>query len=139
MVRLDKICDIERAVKGKVYPKGCTAIQVSATKGDVIYLEEDREIEVSKYAVVIPKIDVDGLYLFTVIEQQMPMFLERYKTGLNLQIETLKYIHIPKKHIKTQRLISSFIRLFDLYYQQEEKIIELEQELKKNVLANMFV
>lgn len=139
MVRLDKICDIERAKNGKVYPDGTVLIQISATRGQTILLEKDSFVKPSMYACLIPKVDIDSLYLKTCIDGQIETFLSKYANGINIPVDNLKYIRIPKKHIKTQRMISSFIRLFDLYYQQEEKIIELEQDLKKNMLENMFV
>ena len=55
-VKLIDIAKIERAKKGIVYDKGTILIQVSATDGQVLYLEVVSEIS-TKYAVVIPLIE----------------------------------------------------------------------------------
>ena len=54
--KLPDVATYERAKKGKVYPKGCTLLQVSATKGQLVYLHEDQTVD-SKYCVIEPDRD----------------------------------------------------------------------------------
>ena len=53
-VKLLDLVDIERAKKNKVYNKGNIIIQVSASKGQIFYLEEDTTVE-SQYIILTCK------------------------------------------------------------------------------------
>lgn len=53
-VRITDVAELERAKKNKIYEKGCTLIQISATDGQVVYLENTGNVGV-QYLVVIPK------------------------------------------------------------------------------------
>ncbi|MDO4605233.1 MAG: hypothetical protein Q4B23_04570 [Helcococcus sp.] len=139
MVRLNKICKIERAIKNKIYPKGTVLIQISATRGQTRLLKKDCTVPPSMYACIIPKVDIDSLYLKFCIDEQMEEFLSKYKQTINIPINNLKYINISQKHIKDQKLISELIKLFDLYKEQEQLLVDLLIILKKYFLENLFV
>lgn len=90
-VNLPDVCIIEnRPQKNVVYKKHTILIQVSATKGQVLLLNNDKEVE-SKYALLTAKQGVNPVYLFLVIELFFPSFFKRYKQGLNLNPEDLKH------------------------------------------------
>ena len=59
-VNITELANIERS-SGKVYPAGCTLIQVSATRGQVLYHAEEAEIP-SHYAVFFPNDKAFHLY-----------------------------------------------------------------------------
>ena len=139
MAKLNKICKIERSLKNKIYHKGTVLIQISASKGETILLEEDSVVKPSMYACIIPEVDIDSSYLKISIDEQMSEFLSKYKSGLNIPIDNLKYLNISNKHIKEQRVIAEFVRLHTLYKKQTELLIDLELDLKKYFLSNMFV
>lgn len=137
-MRLDEVCKIERVKKNKVYPKNTILLQVSATKGETILLNKDSSAE-SKYVALLPKIDIDPIYLHEMIKMQMDGFLNEYKTGPNIQIETLKHIDIPIKDIKEQKIIASITNIWESYFKKVEAQITLEEELKKVMLNKMFI
>lgn len=137
-MKLTEICEIERVKKDKLYPKDTILIQVSATQGDTILLEEAQECE-SKYVALTPKIDYEPVFLFESIKLSMDSFLERYKAGPNIQVEAFKFFDVKMVPIKKQRQIAITIKIYDLLYKKWEKIIELEKDLKKNMLDSMFV
>ena len=47
--KITEVAEVERAVKGKVYPAGCTLIALSATKPEPEYAPDSGEIE-TRYA-----------------------------------------------------------------------------------------
>ena len=49
-IKIKDICTWERSKKGKMYPAGCWCVQVSATKGQMAYVDVPQEVE-SKYCV----------------------------------------------------------------------------------------
>lgn len=70
---ITEVAQFERANKSKIYSKGATLVQVSATKGDVLQLEEDGPVE-SKYVVIETKGQILPDYLFFAIKHAFPPF-----------------------------------------------------------------
>ena len=64
-VNITELANIERS-SGKVYPAGCTLIQVDATNGQVLYHVEEAEVP-AKYAVVTANDKVLPKYLYHMI------------------------------------------------------------------------
>ena len=79
-VKLLDLVDIERAKKNKVYEKGNIIIQVSASKGQIFYLEEDTTVE-SQYIILTCKNNkiINTKYLYYVINDLLPKFLAKYQ------------------------------------------------------------
>lgn len=138
MVKLTEICEIERVKKDKLYPKDTILIQVSATQGDTILLEEAQECE-SKYVALTPKIDYEPVFLFESIKLSMDSFLERYKTGPNIQVEAFKFFDVKMVPLKKQRKMVKLIRIFSLLYKRFLLMSRLQNELRTYFLAKMFV
>ena len=134
---LKDIAEIERARSGKIYPKGTSLVQISATRGQVVYLEEDSEVE-AHYATIIPAIDCEPRFLNLSIERAIPEFTRAYQTGLNIQIGAFDFMKVQLPHIRTQRVAVKFIKLFDLQFKRAELQIQLEKDVKKNMLHHMF-
>lgn len=112
-VCLTEVVEIEpRPTKGKIYPVGTIIIQISATKGQVLYLRTPSQIE-EKYAVLIPKEDIEPFYLFTVIKKFFPKFFYQYRQGLNLKAEVLAEFYFPLHQDKNkQQQIIKMLRCF---------------------------
>lgn len=104
-----EVADLEnRPRKGKIYPVGTIIIQVSATKGQILYLREEKEIG-EQYAVIQPKIN--SFYLFIAIKKFFPPFFERRKQGLNFKAEELKELNLDiHQDAMRQKLIASMMK-----------------------------
>lgn len=136
--KLTEVAQIERAKKGKKYPAGCTLIALSATKGDVEYLEEAGEVE-TRYAVIIPDTSiVTEKYLYCAICFFFPEFLHRHRTGINLQFEELKYLQVAVHSLADQKEFVNELQQIDRRIKQEEEIITKTQDLKKSMLGRLF-
>lgn len=112
-VRLLEVADIEfRAKKGKIYPKGAILAQISASRGQLVYLREDSEVG-SKYAVILPKADYQGFYLFCIMSQSYRQFFECYKQGLNFVPQDLTKFELT---IHTKKKTREIIERMFAYY-----------------------
>ena len=136
-IKLTDIADIERAKKGKMYDAGCVIIQVSATDGQIYVLNEIQEVE-TKYAVIIPKIDVNGFYLKIAIEKELPKFLHQNQTGMNLQMDSFNTLKIKLHNRETQDYLEQILKKYDDGLEKEREIIDELKDMKKYYLANMF-
>lgn len=136
-VKLIDVADIERAKKGKMYDAGCVIIQVSATDGQIYVLNEIQEVE-TKYAVIIPKKDVNGFYLKAAIEKELPKFLHQNQTGMNLQMDSFNVLKIKLHNRETQDYLGQILKKYDDGLEKEREIIEELKDMKKYYLANMF-
>lgn len=103
-VRLTDIAAVERVKKGIVYKANTIFIQVSASKGQTIIIDNDMEMG-TQYVSVIPKIDINAKYLKISIDNEMEQFLQKYQTGLNIQVDTFKHIYIYIFMIKKHKSI----------------------------------
>lgn len=136
-IKLTDIVDIERAKKGKMYDAGCVIIQVSATDGQIYVLNEIQEVE-TKYAVIIPKKDVNGFYLKAAIEKELPKFLHQNQTGMNLQMDSFNTLKIKLHNRETRDYIEKILKKYDDGLEKEREIIDELKDMKKYYLANMF-
>lgn len=134
-----ELADIERAVKGKIYPAGCTLIPLSAATSTPNKLTTDEgEIE-TRYAVVQPHIDVNPVYLFAIIEREYPHFKAKYMTTINLQFGQLKNLEVeyhPNK--KTQNRIAELLEAAEKLSKKEKYVIEKLKKEKAYFLGTMF-
>lgn len=136
-VRLSEIAKWERAKAGKTYPEGCTLLQISATRGQLVYLDHTGPAD-SKYAVIEP-VGVSGFYLFCLLESQMPEFLKTHQTGLNIRPEVLNEMtvnHYPDPAIQTE--IELRMQRKDEGIRLKEKQLEKLQQIKAFLLENCF-
>lgn len=136
-VRLPDLASWERAKAGKVYPAGCTLLQISATRGQLVYLGQERTVD-SRYAVIQPKA-VSGFYLFCLLESQMPDFLRTHQTGLNIQpavLNEMEVTHYPDPAV--QKEIEMILAFKNSQIESEEAQIKKLTELKRYLLGNCF-
>lgn len=98
-VHLYDVAEFERSRKGVIYPEGSILIQVSATKGQLVYMDAPAEVD-SKYGVITPK-GIEPKYLYYILEMVLPGFLARYQTGLNINPDIFKHleftVHIDRE------------------------------------------
>jgi type I restriction enzyme M protein len=136
-VNLTDIADIERSKKGKIYPAGCTLIQVSATRGQMQLLEKEGAVE-SKFAVIMPK-DINKEYLFEVLTMTMPSFLARYQTGLNIKPEIFNFLKLQiHRDRKIQQFVVDVMRQMSNSINRVEREVEDFKNIKKYHLDGMF-
>ena len=136
-VNLLSLVDIETAKKNKIYKKGCIIIQIHATRGQIYYLNEDKTVE-SKYAVLIPK-NVCGHYLYYILEKELPHFLKKHQTTLNIQPEIFKYLELViHDDIQTQEYIAEILSHIDNLIGAEQKLLEEFKDLKDYHVDKMF-
>lgn len=138
VINLLDIATIERSKKNKTYKKGSILIQLSATKGQMIYLDDDTKVD-SKYGVFeTDKDKVEPRYLYYVLKMSMPDFLTRYQTGLNIKPEIFDSFKVKvHRSLEVQKIIVKILDSFNV--DLEEKEVEKYKKIKEYHLDNMFV
>lgn len=136
--KLVDIAMIERATKGKEYPAGSILIQLSASNGQILYLDSVQQVE-TKYAVVTLRENYDSKYIFYALQNSMPEFIAKYQSDINLQYESLKYLQIfVHEDIETQKHIVALFEELEWEIKGEEKIIDKYKNVKKGYLDKIF-
>ena len=138
LTKITELASIERS-SGKVYPAGCTLIQISATRGQVLYHAEEAEVP-TKYAVITANDKVLPKYLYHMISFQADAFFHAIQTGLNIQMDTLDEMKL-KIHtdLKEQAEIAKHLDVIEKMEAKEEATIELLKQAKQTHLSKMFV
>ena len=136
-VNITELANIERS-SGKVYPAGCTLIQVSAARGQVLYHVEEAEVP-AKYAVVTANDKVLSKYLYHMISFRADAFFHAIQTGLNIQMDTLSEMKL-KIHtdLDKQAEIVRYLDVIEKMETKEEATIELLKKAKQTNLSEMF-
>lgn len=135
-----ELVNIERSKKNKVYSKGSILIQLSATRGQMLYLEKESTVD-SKYGVMTIKDSyINSKYLYYMLSVQMEHFLRIYQTGLNIVPDIFKYM---KLQVHDNRNIQDKIQTMFDEVEKIEKAYQEDIENWKNIkqyhLENMFV
>lgn len=137
-VNINEICNVERAVSGKIYKAGTCFVKLSASDEFVGQIREPGEIE-SRYAALEPKDSVNGAYLHIAVSRAFPGFLRRYRTTINLQFDTLEHFFVDWHDDKdAQDYIVSTVGMVGREIREIEKQIECEKEMKRWYLRKMF-
>lgn len=138
-VKLLDLVQIERAKKDKIYNKGNIIIQVSASKGQIFYLDQHTTVE-SQYVVLTCNNKViNTKYLYYIISDLLPEFLAKYQTGINIQPEVFNYMELViHNDIKTQEHIAKIFDKIDEDIKKEEELLKQYQDFKKYHLDKMF-
>lgn len=137
-VKLLDIASIECATN-KEYSPGVTIVQVSATRGQVEYVNEAKTIE-SKYVVLKPCDKFDSKYFYFAVKNSADNFFYKFQTGLNMKVEDFKHmeldveddINIQKEQVKNMEIIERAILL------SEQELSEV-MEFKNIMLSKLFV
>lgn len=104
--KITEVADIlGRPKKNQMYPEGCICLQVSASKGELLYLDTSQQVD-AKYVVIKPR-NVIPFYLYLMIEKAMPEFLYKYRQGLNISAHDIKHMEVVcHTDVETQALIA---------------------------------
>lgn len=135
---LKDVATWERAKAGKVYPAGCSALQISATKGGIFYLDGPQEVE-SKYVVITPSNDIEHFYFNIVLKRNINKFLYAYKSGLNIQANDVGHYPIDLHDYDKQVEIAKVVTKLDAMAEQKKQTAETLQNFKSESLHSMFV
>ena len=138
-VKLLDLVDIERVKKNKIYDKGNIIIQVSASRGQMFYLYNDDILE-TKYVILIPKTKkINMKYLYYILQDELPIFLKKYQTDINIQPEIFKYLDLSiHNDIETQNHIVNILDKLDERTKKEEELVLLFKDFKEYHLNKMF-
>lgn len=128
--RFSDVAVWERAKKNKVYPAGCTLLQVSASKGETLFLSGPSKVE-SKYCVITPDMQqIDPHYFYIVLKKELPDYLKKMQTGLNIvpsilddmplrwhadrevQLQIAQYWEVIEQEIENETAVLQGIRQF---------------------------
>lgn len=135
---IKEIARFERANKSKIYGKGATLIQVSATKGEILQLEEDGMVE-SKYVVVESKGKILPDYLFFAIKHAFPPFFQKWRTGLNLQVSNIVKLEIRfDDDVEVQKQFIQEIQAILKLKKAYEEEIKAYEDIKKDMFTIFF-
>ena len=138
-INVNEICNVERAVSGKIYKAGTCFIKLSAVDESVGQIREPETID-SRYAALEPKADINTAYLYIAISRAFPDFLRRYRTTINLQFDTLKHFVIDWHDDQdAQAYVVDQISTVDRDIEYWENMIEREKEIKRWYLSKMMV
>lgn len=139
IISLMDVCEFERSRKGKVYKAGTITIQVSATRGQMSFMETDGNVEPKDGAFTVTGKGIYPKYLYYVMRLAMPHFLERFQTGLNINPEIFKMMRL-KVHTdqSTQKTIVNILDRFEMLGSAKEQATERLKDVKKYHLENMF-
>ena len=109
-VKLTEVADIIPRSDGQTdYPQGTILVQIAAvsnTSQYIRYLPAGGKIDgknPDKYAVVLPSEEVNSRYLYELMKWELPQFYRRYRQGLNLVGEHLKFMRLPPLADKKQQ------------------------------------
>lgn len=134
-----EVCTMERAKPEKEYAGGSTLVQLSATRGNVEFLEKSGTVA-CHYAVLSPRNGFRGRYVYHSIEKAFPEFIYKYQTGINLQFDTLKDLVIPvHRSVETQKYVEDVMVTIDGLVQKEQAACDGYNMVKQFYLRTMFV
>lgn len=137
-VELLDIATFERSKKKKTYPSGSILIQVSATKGQLIYMDHDGLVD-SKYG-VIQTDKVEPKYLYYILDMVIPDFLRRYQTGLNINPSIFKHLKFAvHDDRRIQKMIISILDSMQFGIENEKRQIDEWNKLKQYHLDGMMI
>ena len=136
-VKLLDVASVERA-RNKKCQICATIVQISATRGQVEYVDEAKTIE-SKYVVLKPCDKLDSKYFYFAVKNSADEFFYKFQTGLNMKVENFKHmeldveddINIQKEQVKNMEIIERAILL------SEQELSEVK-EFKNTMLSKIF-
>lgn len=137
-VKLEDVAEYGRAKEGFVYPRGTSTLQISATKGQIDYLEVPREVHTKEVA-IIPQSGINPKYFNIVMQKNVEQFLLKYKTGLNIQEKEVGNFPIELHNPETQEAISKIFDFLDGEERQIQAEINTLETMKSTMLDYMMI
>lgn len=107
-VKLVDVAEFGRAKKGYIYPRGASTLQISATKGQIGYLDEPSEVP-PKHVVIIPQAGINPKYFNYVMHKSIEQFMYKYATGMNIQEKEVGNLSIPLHNLDTQKAVGELL------------------------------
>lgn len=133
------LCKVERAVKGKLYPKGTCYVKLSAVDEFVGQLKKEGEIE-SRYAALVPKEGTREKLLLIALKMDFPEFIYSHRTTINLQFKELQYLRIRwEEDEKKVARIEWAGDVLERIQEAEERMLKKLTEVKRWYLSKMFI
>lgn len=136
-VKLEDVAEYARAKKGKVYPAGTSTIQISATRGQIGYLDKLSEVE-TKYVAIIPQAGINPKYFNIVMQKNVEEFIYKYGSGLNIQEKDVGKFPIQLHNSETQDAIAKALGYVEGQEQIAQQEIDSLKELKNTLLNKMM-
>lgn len=137
-VKLEDVAEYARAKKGWIYPAGTSTIQISATRGQIGYLDKPSEVH-TKHVAVVPQAGINPKYFNIVMQKNVEEFIYKYGSGLNIQEKDVGKFPIQLHNKETQDAVA---KMFG-YVEEQEQIAQTEisnlKNMKSNSMDNMFV
>lgn len=137
-VKLEDVAEYGRAKQGHVYPRGATTLQISASRGQLGYLNDSSEVP-TKNVVIIPQAGIDPRYFNYVMQKNIDVFMRKYATGINVQENEVGQFPIEIHNSDTQKAVVELLDFLD----EQEQIIQGEidglNKTKKAMLNMMMI
>lgn len=137
-VKLEDVAEYGRAKQGHIYPRGASTLQISATRGQLNYLEVPQEVH-SKEVVVIPQAGINSRYFNIVMQKNIDRFLKRYATGINIQEREVGNFPIELHNQDTQEAIVKMFDIADREEREAQEELAALLEMKKTLLDAMMI
>lgn len=137
-VKLADVADFERARKGHVYPKGTSTLQISATRGQIGYLEQAGTIK-NKDAAIIPAAGINPRYFNLILQRNIDEFMYKYATGLNIQEKEIGNFPIEICNLETQEAVARMVMFVGDKKAEAEHQLAYLKELKQALMQRMML
>ena len=151
MNRFDLICKslieiarVERAQSRTIYPEGTIYVQVSACPKytyQIWHLSSKRGHLESKYAVVIPLIEVVPAYFILALESVTKEWQKKYiGDAINISMDLFRFLRVSyHPDLQTQMEIVRKMQVIDQAIEAEQAQVNLNKEAKKWFLDRMLI
>lgn len=137
-VKLEDVAEFSRAKQGHVYPRGASTLQISATKGQIGYLNYPKYVH-TKEVVIIPQAGIDTAYFNIILQKNVEAFMQKYATGINIQEHEVGNFPIQLHNLETQKVIAKMMKYLDDKESEIEAEISTLMKMKSNMLSTMLV
>ena len=136
VVKLYDVAEIERVKKNQVYSKGTLYLQFSATDKTIRYLDKSSTLE-TKFGIIKPK-GINSKYLYFILQKELPNFLARYLSGININPDIFKYFkfQIHSTAVAQAKAVKA-LELAELAELAEQQV-QSWKDFKKYHLDKMF-
>lgn len=135
---LEDVADFERAKKDYIYPAGTSTLQISATRGQIGFLEQNGTVK-SKDVAIIPISGVNPRYLNIVLHKNIAEFMRKYATGINIQEKEVGRFPIELHNPETQDAIVKIIQTYDDEEERIKRDINNLKDFKQTMLDQLLI
>lgn len=137
-VHLEDVAEYGRAKKGHVYPAGTSTLQISATRGQIGYLNEPGKVE-TKHVAIMPFAGINPKYFNVVLHKNIEEFLHKYQADINIQEHDVGMFPIQLHNVETQKAIVDMYSFIEREERQVQQDISNLMDLKKRALEDLLI